>query len=135
MADLSFIGITTLALADSVNPCAIAVLAMVLVAIISQNPDKRKKILLGGFAFVLSVYIAYLFYGLVLVQFFKTFAEFMRKNSTYIYDGLAILAMIVGALNIKDYFFYKPGGLATEMPIFMRPTAKRIIKEIGRAHV
>lgn len=130
MTDLSFIGITSLALADSVNPCAIAVLAMVLIAIMSQNPDKRKKILFGGIAFVLAVYVAYLFYGLIIIQFFQKFAEFMRINSKYIYSGLAIIAMIIGSLNIKDYFIYKPGGLATEMPIFMRPTAKKIIKNI-----
>lgn len=130
MTDLSFIGITSLALADSVNPCAIAVLAMVLIAIMSQNPDKRKKILFGGVAFVASIYIAYLFYGLIIIQFFQVFAEFMRNNSNYIYTGLALLAMIIGALNVKDYFMYKPGGLATEMPIFMRPTAKKVIKNI-----
>lgn len=130
MTDLSFIGITSLALADSINPCAIAVLTMVLVAIMAQNPDKRKKILFGGIAFISSVYIAYLFYGLIIIQFFKTFAIFMRENSSLIYNSLGILAMIIGALNIKDYFMYKPGGLATEMPIFMRPTAKKIIKNI-----
>ena len=130
MSDLNFIGITSLALADSVNPCAIAVLTMVLVAIMSQNPDKRKKILFGGIAFVTSVFIAYLFYGLIIIQFFKTFANFMRGNSTYIYDGLAIIAMIIGGLNIKDFFFYKPGSLVTEMPLFIRPTAKKVIDNI-----
>jgi len=127
----NLIRITTLALADSVNPCAIAVLTMVLVTILIQNPDKKKKVLFGGMFFVLSVYIAYLFYGLVIIQFFKTFAEIMRENSFYINTGLATLAMIIGALNIKDFFMYKPGGLATEMPIWMRPTAKKVIKNIA----
>ena len=122
--------ITALALADAVNPCAIAVLTMVLMAILIQNPDKRKKVLYGGLAFVSAVFIGYLFYGLVMIQFFKTFAEFMRLNSTYIYEGLAILAMLIGALNIKDFFSYKPGGLATEMPIWMRPRVKKIINDI-----
>lgn len=130
MADLSFIGITSLALADSVNPCAIAVLTMVLVSIMIQNPDKRKKILFGGLAFVSAVYLAYLFYGLIIIQFFQAFAEFMRNNSIFVYKGLAILAMIIGALNIKDYFMYKPGGITTEMPIWMRPIAKKTIKKI-----
>ena len=43
--------ITSLALADSVNPCAIAVLTMILVAILIENPDKRKKVLYGGLSF------------------------------------------------------------------------------------
>jgi len=122
--------ITILALADSVNPCAIAVLTMVLMTILIQNPDKKRKVLFGGIAFVSAVYIGYLFYGAIIVQFFQTFAELLRENSTYIYSGLAILAMILGALNIKDYFYYKKGGIATEMPIWMRPKVKKIIDKI-----
>ena len=38
--------------------------------------------------------------------------------------------MILGALNIKDFFDYKAGSLATEMPLFMRPKVKRIINKI-----
>lgn len=126
----NFLKITTLALADSINPCAIAVLTMVLMSILIQNPDKRKKVLYAGIAFTASVYVGYLFYGLIIIQFFNTFAEILRQNSGLIYNGLAILAMIMGALNIKDYFVYKPGSFATEMPIWMRPKVKRIINKI-----
>lgn len=122
--------ITTLALADSINPCAIAVLTMVLVAILIQCPEKRKKVLYAGLAFVASVYIGYLFYGVVIIHFFRAFAQVLRENSGIIYTGLAILAMIIGALNIKDFFAYKKGGIATEMPIFMRPKVKRLIQRI-----
>lgn len=125
--------ITILALADSVNPCAIAVLAMVLVAILIQNPEKKRKVLHAGLAFVLAVFIGYSFYGIVLVQFFKTFAEFLGRSSGYVYSGLAILAMILGALNVKDFFFYKKGSFATEMPIFLRPKVKRTIEKITSA--
>ena len=127
---LNFTRITTLALADSVNPCAIAVLTMILVSILIQNPDKKKKVLYGGLAFVSSVFIGYMFYGLILIQFFKTFAEFLRENSRVVYNGLAILAMIIGALNIKDFVKYKKGGFATEMPIFLRPRLKKITQGI-----
>lgn len=126
----SFLKITTLALADSVNPCALAVLAMILMALLIQNPDKRKKVLFGGLAFVAAVYAGYLAYGIVIIQFFRIFAEFLRENSVYIYDGLAVLAMLLGALNIRDFFYYKKGGIATEMPIWMRPKVKRIIEKI-----
>ena len=107
MVDINLGRITFLALADSVNPCAIAVLTMVLIAILIQNPEKRKKVLYGGLAFVSAVFIGYLFYGTIIVQFFKTFAEVLRENSVYVYNGLAILAMVLGALNIKDFFMYK----------------------------
>jgi len=126
---LSLGKITLLALADSVNPCAIAVLVMILVAILTQNPDKRKKVLFGGLAFVGAVFIGYLFYGLIITQFFRMFGEFLRNSSVYVYKGLAVLAMLLGALNIKDFFFYKKGSLATEMPLFMRPKVKRLTEK------
>lgn len=119
-----------LALADSVNPCALAVLTMVLITILIQNPEKKKKVLLAGLAFSTSVFFGYLFYGLIIVGFFNSFAGLLRENSFYIYNGLAILAMIIGALNIKDFFFYKKGSFATEMPIWMRPRVKKIIDKI-----
>lgn len=127
---LNFAKITSLALADSVNPCAIAVLTMVLVSILVQNPDKKKKVLYSGLAFISSIYIGYLFYGVIIIQFFKLFAEFLRDNSGILYNGLAIFAMVIGALNVKDFFMYKPGGVGTEMPIWMRPKAKKVIENI-----
>lgn len=128
--DINFFRITALALADSVNPCAIAVLTMVLVAIMVQNPEKKRRVLFAGLAFVTSVYLGYLVYGLIIIQFFKTFAQFLRESSNIVYDGLAIFAMILGGLNVKDFFYYKKGGIATEMPIWMRPKVKRIIQRI-----
>ena len=128
--DFNILRITLLALADSINHCEIAVLTMVLVAILIQNPEKKHRVLYAGLAFVSAIFIGYLIYGAVIVQFFTTFAEFMRQNSLYIYKGLAILAMVLGALNIKDYFYYKQGSLATEMPLWMRPKVKRIIEKI-----
>ena len=65
-----------------------------------------------------------------MIQFFKIFAVFLRNNSIYIYKSLAIAAMLFGALQIKDYFYYKKGSFATEMPLFMRPKVKKIIGKI-----
>ena len=131
MSDMfSFEKITFLALADSVNPCSIAVLAMILIVILVQNPEKKKKVLYSGLAFVSAVFMGYIFYGLILIQFFKTFAEFLGNSSSYVYKGLAMLAMILGALNVKDFFLYKKGGFATEMPLFLRPKLKRAIEKI-----
>lgn len=127
---IDFVKITTLALADSVNPCEIAILAMVLMAILIQNPNQKRKVLYGGAAFISAIFIGYLAYGLIIVQFFNIFAQFLRENSSYIYNGLAIISMILGALQIKDFFHYKKGSFATEMPIFLRPKAKKLTEKI-----
>jgi hypothetical protein len=131
MADILTIGkITSLALVNSVNPCQIAMLILVLVTILSQNAEKRRKILTSGIAFISAVFLGYLFYGIVLVQLFQAFTLLLKQGSVYIKYGFSILAMLVGGLQIKDFFFYKPGSLGTEMPIWMRAKAKRTIERI-----
>ena len=127
---LNLTKITSLALADSVNPCAIAVLTMVLIAILSHNPKKRKQVLYGGLAFVSAVFLMYLFYGFIIIQAINSFTTQIMRISPYLYDGFAVLLMIIGALNIKDFFSYRAGSFATEMPIWMRPKVKKIISKI-----
>jgi cytochrome c biogenesis protein CcdA len=122
--------ITSLALVNSINPCQIAMLVLVLITILTQNQEKKKKVLFAGLAFITAVYIGYLFYGIVLVQLFQTFTGLLRQSSIYIKDVFAVLAMLVGALQIKDFFFYKKGSFATETPIWMMTKAKRIIERI-----
>ncbi len=134
MPDLNFIRITSLALADSVNPCAIAVLAIVLITILTQDPTRKRKVLVGGTSFIFAVYVGYLFYAVVLIGIFNllqtSIGSAYLSASKILYKGLAILAMILGVLQIKDYFMYKPGGLTTEMPIWMRPKMKKAINKI-----
>lgn len=128
MVDTNFWAITGLALLDSINPCAIAVMAMILLEIMINNPQKKIKILYGGLAFVLAVFIGYLFYALVLIQLFSSLAQTLRANAVYFYQAFGVLAMVVGALHLKDAVLYKKGSLGTEMPLFMRPKVKRLIK-------
>jgi len=129
MVDTSFLGITGLALLDSINPCAIAIMVMILFEIMLNNPEKKKKVLYGGLAFISAIFIGYLFYALILIQLFNSIAEILRSNSIYFYKGFAIIAMILGALHIKNFFMYKKGSFATEMPIFLRPKVKKLIKK------
>jgi cytochrome c biogenesis protein CcdA len=127
---ITLLRIITLALADTINPCALAVMTMVLVAILLENPEKRHKVLIGGLAFTLAVFVGYFFYGLIIIQLFKSFVGFTSTIYPYLTNGLAILAILLGIFNIKDYINYKPGGLATEMPLKFRPRVKLLIKKI-----
>jgi cytochrome c biogenesis protein CcdA len=130
MTDLTIIRIIGLALADAINPCALAVMAMVLVSILLTETHKKHRVLLGGLAFTLAVFIGYFFYGLIIIQLFKTFIEFTTLIYPYLTKSLAIVAILLGAFNIKDFIKYKPGGLATEMPMKLRPKVKIWIKRI-----
>jgi cytochrome c biogenesis protein CcdA len=122
--------IITLALADAINPCALAVMTMVLVSILLTNPGKKYKVLLGGFSFTFAVFVGYFFYGLIIVQLFKSFVEFTSVIYPYLTKALAIIAIILGVLNIKDFINYKPGRFATEMPMKFRPRVRMLIKKI-----
>lgn len=129
--DTTLIQIISLAFVNAINPCALAALVMVLISVLLGNEEKKHKVLLGGFYFILAVFIGYFIYGLIIIQLFKSFAEFMSSIAPYLRYALAFLAIIIGILNIKDYISYKPGGLATEMPLRLRPRMKLIIKSIS----
>ena len=72
---LTIPSIIMLALVDSINPCAIAVLGLLIIAYMTHNPHEKKKALLAGAMFVLAVYIVYLIYGLIIVQFLGSLME------------------------------------------------------------
>lgn len=118
-----------LALADSVNPCALSVLALVLLSIITYNPGSRKQVLFSGLAFVLAVIVMYLFYGFLIVKAFE-FIQSIALVKLYIYKGLAVVAILLGLLELRDYFRYKPGGIGTEMPLFLRPKVQSLIARV-----
>ena len=59
----------------------------------------------------------------------KAIKVYNPANSIFEYF-FAVLAMLVGGLQIKDFFFYKKGSFATETPIWMMVKAKRIIEKI-----
>ena len=129
MEELTVAKILSLAVVDAVNPCALAVLSLMLIAIITYNPKNRKNIILAGSAFSISVFVMYLFYGLVIIKFFQV-VQALTSIRLLLYKILGGIAIILGILNIKDFFYYKPGGLGTEMPIFLRPKVKKIISGI-----
>ena len=124
--ELTIAKIASLAAVDAVNPCALAVLTLMLVAILTYNPKKRTNVLLAGFGFTLSVYFVYLFYGVVIIRFFQI-VQALTMIRIYLYKILGIGAVILGLLNIKDFIRYKPGGIATEMPLSIRPKVRKLI--------
>ncbi len=130
MADLSIISIIGLALVDAVNPCALAVMTMVLMTLLLQNPKNKKQILLGGFAFTLAVFILYFLYGFIMIQFFSNIIPSTGSFSLYVFKGFGLLAIILGLLNLKDFIYYTPGSVGTEMPLKLRPKVKMWIKKI-----
>jgi cytochrome c biogenesis protein CcdA len=127
--DLTFAKIVSLAAVDAINPCAFAVLILILVAILTANPNKKSKVLWAGFAFAFAVFLTYFFYGLVIVVFFQAI-QALNSIKPYFHIVIIVIAILLGLLNIRDFLSYVPGRFATEMPIMFRPKVKRLIARV-----
>ena len=126
---ISLAKVLSLAVVDAINPCALAVLTMMLIAIITYNPKKKRNIIWAGLAFTASVFIMYMLYGLVIIRFFKL-VQALTNVRLILYKLLGGVAVLLGLLQIKDFFQYKPGSVGTEMPLFLRPKVKKVISGI-----
>jgi len=88
------------ALADSINPCVFGVLIFLCAYMVSVFKNKL-KMLLAGFIYTLVVYVTYLLIGLGI---------FAVAQSTGIvkpfYWFAAVVAILAGIVEIKDYFWY-----------------------------
>jgi cytochrome c biogenesis protein CcdA len=112
------------ALVDSINPCAIAVLLILLTALM-MGAESKKKALLGGLAFTFSIYITYFLFGLGLLQLIA-----VANLANIIAKIVGVVALVIGLANIKDYFFYGGGGFVMEIPRAWRPALKKILNGI-----
>jgi cytochrome c biogenesis protein CcdA/thiol-disulfide isomerase/thioredoxin len=125
---ISIIQIISLAAVDAINPCELAVLVILMTAILTRFPEEKKKALKSGLAFSSAIFIMYLVFGLLIISGFKLIAGFAQISGTWFYQLLAIIAVVLGLLNIKDAIWYGGGGFIIEVPMRWRPKMKEIIK-------
>ncbi len=121
LGSLTIFEITGLALVDSINPCAFAVLIFLLSTLFMRDPNKRRDLLFGGFAFALGIFIFYLIIGLLLLMGIKAAVALTGLSNAYIYGAFGVFAILLGLLNLKDYFSYGSMGFVMEVPRSWRP--------------
>ncbi len=107
---------------DAINPCAFAVLIILMTTILASG--KKRRALLSGLAFSLSIYISYFLMGLGLYS-----AVQASGVTHWFYAVVATLAIIIGLFNLKDYFWYGK-WFVMEVPLKWRPSLKRLIKGV-----
>ena len=106
MIDLPTLGLVIGSAAiDSINPCAIGVLVLMVSVILGQGGG-TKRLLLNGSAYIFAIFATYLLAGLGLVYAFATIPIVVAEYLSLAVASLVILAAI---LEIKDYFFYGKG--------------------------
>ena len=126
---MTVVKVISLAAVDAINPCALAVLLLMLMTIMMHTSNRKRKIIMAGLSFILAIFVIYFLYGLLIVRFFQV-AQVLAPVKLWLYKILGGLAALIGLLDIKDFIYYRPGGLGTEMPLFMRPKAKRLMSRV-----
>lgn len=97
--------VITAAAIDSINPCAIGVLILMMSVILAGGGTIRRMVFLG-FVYCFAVFVVYLAAGLGLVYFFTKIPLIVTE---YLSIAVALLVVIAGVLEIKDYFWYGRG--------------------------
>ncbi len=108
------------ALVDSINPCTLAVMAMLLGVILIN--DGRKKMLISGLVFITVVFCMYLLFGLGILHAISS-----PEITDMFFKIVTVGALALAIMEFNAYFNYKPGFFAVEMPMFIRPYAQKII--------
>ena len=109
-------------LVDAINPCAFAVLFILMTTVLASG--QRKRALFSGLAFTLSIFISYFLMGL---GFYSIIAGV--KTSQIFMKIIGIIAILLGIFNLKDFFWYNKGFLM-EVPMSWRPKLKGLIHSI-----
>jgi cytochrome c biogenesis protein CcdA/glutaredoxin len=122
VGSLTLLAIIAGASVDAINPCAFAVLIILVTTILATG--KAKRALAAGLTFSTSVFISYFLMGLGL---YKALA--IGNSSHIFYKLVGWLAIILGLFNLKDYFWYGKGFLM-EVPRSWRPALKNLLNSV-----
>jgi len=93
------------ALIDSINPCAIGVLILMVSVVLGSGKSIKRMLFLGGL-YIFSVFIVYLLAGFGLLFFLSNLPLALTE---YLSIGVGLLIIIAGLVEIKDYFWYGRG--------------------------
>lgn len=110
------------ALADSINPCAFAVLILLMASMLAVGD--RRRALLTAAAFIATIFVSYLAMG---VGLWRALASV--SSVFWVYAVVGSLAVFIGLLNIKDAIWYGKAFLM-EVPLSWRPKMKSLIRSI-----
>lgn len=121
--NLSLLSIAVAALADSINPCSMAILLFLMTGLLLLR--KRERALKVGFVFALSVFIANILFGMGILAMLR-----LSNFSSMFKLTAGGIAMLTGILLIKDCFFHSRGRFVMEVPNRFRPLLKR---HLGKA--
>lgn len=102
------------ALIDSINPCAIGVLILMVSVVLSGKGSMRRLLMLGGL-YIGAIFLTYLLAGLGLIYFLANVPMYVSEYLALLVGAFVIIA---GLLEIKDFYWYGKGFSLQIPPVF-----------------
>lgn len=112
------------ALIDSINPCAIGVLVLLIATLLGLSKDKGKMIKVG-IIYIMAVFTTYLLAGFGLLAFIQKFN--ISEQLSWI---VGILVIILGLIEMKDFFWYGK-GITLAIPARRAVQIKKMMKKVS----
>jgi cytochrome c biogenesis protein CcdA len=121
------------AVVDSINPCAFGVLIFLL-TYLSKTSKKGLKLLTHGLAYILAVFLTYLIAGLLLMPIIGS----LGQASVAFYGILGTIIIILGLVEVKDFFWYQKGfslellpGASKRIKLYVKHISGNIFTAFG----
>lgn len=111
------------ALVDSINPCAIGVLILMVTTLLGLHKN-RNKMLTVGLIYILVVYVTYFLAGIGLLFFIQ---RLQIAEPLGIFVG--VLVIILGLIEMKDFWWYGK-GITLSIPARRAEAIKRYTKKL-----
>lgn len=99
---------------DSINPCAIGVLILMVSVVLGGKGSVKRLLFLGGL-YIFAIFLTYLLAGLGLIYFLANVPLFVAEYLALIVGSFVILA---GLLEVKDFYWYGKGFSLQIPPVF-----------------
>ena len=111
------------ALVDSINPCAIGVLVLLIATLLSLHKN-RNKMLAVGTIYITAVFVTYLAAGFGLLFFIQKLN--IAQPLSWLVGSLVI---ILGIIEIKDFWWYGQ-GISLRIPVKRAKQVKQYINKV-----
>ncbi|MBW2971102.1 glutaredoxin family protein [Candidatus Woesearchaeota archaeon] len=122
--------VIVIALADGFNPCAFTVL-FILLSLLTYTKRKRDMTLIGSIFIITSAIMYFIFIMLMIA----VGAVFIEKFGEIILKILGMAVLVAGAINLKDYLFFRKGvslTMSDEEKMKVTKKASKIVKSLSR---
>lgn len=110
---------------DSINPCAIGVLILMISVVLGGRKSLGRMLFLGGL-YILAIFVTYLVSGLGLLYFLGSIPLFVTEYISIIVGSIIVL---LGLVEIKDYFWYAR-GFSLGIPVYFTKKIHQMAKNI-----